>query len=404
MRRETKGQIRNVKTKYKDLSFCLNEKSKRLWAATEANSIGRGGINIVHKATGIDFKTIRKGIKELTNGKSDGRIRKVGGGRKSIKDNHNNLLKDLERLIEPVTRGDPESSLLWTCKSTYKLSDALKEQGYAISQKTVYSLLVDLDYSLQSNRKTREGTNHPDRNQQFEYIYKTVKRFQAKGYPTISVDTKKKEKIGEYKNDGREYRKQGKPLAVNMHDFPNKRLGKVAPYGVYDLGKNKGWVSVGIGADTAEFAVNTIRFWWYMMGAPEYPKVPGLLITADCGGSNGYRVKLWKYELQKLANETGMAITVCHFPPGTSKWNKIEHRMFSYITKNWRGRPLETREAVVQLISNTKTKSGLEIKAILDKNVYESGKLVGDSEMSKINQRQHKFHGEWNYQILPLTK
>lgn len=399
---EIEKHIQKVKTKYIELSFCLNEKSKRLWAATEAKSIGRGGINIVHKATGIDFKTIGKGVKELTSGKSDDRLRKVGGGRKKIRDTQGNILEALEKLIEPVTRGDPESSLLWTCKSTYKLCDELNVQGYAVSQKTVYSLLVDLDYSLQSNRKRREGTDHPDRNEQFEFIYKMVKKFQANGNPTISVDTKKKENIGEYKNNGREYRKQGNPLEVNTHDFPDKILGKVAPYGVYDIGKNKGWVSVGISADTAEFAVNTIRNWWYIMGAAEYPKVTELLITADCGGSNGYRVRLWKYELQKLANELGIVITVCHFPPGTSKWNKIEHRMFSYITKNWRGRPLETRETVVQLISNTKTKTGLEIKAILDNNIYEKGKLVSDDEMSMVNQRQNDFHGEWNYQILPL--
>lgn len=401
MHKIIKTAIQNVKLKFKQLSFCLNEKSKRLWAATEANSIGRGGINIVHKATDIDFKTIRKGINELANKIKDDRIRKMGGGRKKLKNTQENLLKDLEKLIDPVTRGDPESSLLWTCKSTYKLSDELIAQGYNISQKTVYSLLVDLDYSLQSNRKRREGTNHPDRNEQFEYIYKKVKEFQKKGNPTISVDTKKKENIGEYKNQGREYRKKGEPLEVNMHDFPDKKLGKVAPYGVYDIGKNKGWVSVGISSDTAEFAVNTIRNWWYIMGKPEYPNITELLITADCGGSNGYRVKLWKYELQKLANELNITITICHFPPGTSKWNKIEHRMFSYITKNWRGRPLETRETVIQLIANTRTKTGLEIRAILDNNIYEKGKTVSADAMSKLNQRQNDFHGEWNYQILP---
>jgi transposase len=397
-----KAHILNVKLKYKQLSFCLNEKSKRLWAATEANSIGRGGINAVHKATGIDFKTIRKGINDLANNKNDYRIRRIGGGRKKINETQHDILKDLEKLIEPITRGDPESSLLWTCKSTYKLSEELRAQGYTISQKTVYSALVDLNFSLQSNRKRREGTNHPDRNEQFEYIYKKVKNFQAHGYPTISVDTKKKEVIGEYKNQGREYRKKGNPIEVNMHDFPDKELGKVAPYGVYDIGKNKGWVSVGISSDTAEFAVNTIRNWWYVMGRPEYKKIRQLLITADCGGSNGYRVKLWKYELQKLANELGVIITVCHFPPGTSKWNKIEHRMFSYITKNWRGRPLETRETVVQLISNTRTKTGLIIKAILDKNIYATGKTIDEAELTNINQRQNSFHGEWNYQILPI--
>ncbi len=402
MSEAAKAHVKSVKLKFRQLSFCLNEKSKRLWAATEANSIGRGGINIVHKATRIDFKTIRKGINDLANKEKDDRIRRLGGGRKKINVAQRDILKELERLIEPVTRGDPESSLLWTCKSTYKLSDELKARGYTISQKTVYSVLVDLDYSLQANRKRREGTNHPDRNKQFEYIYKKVKEFQTNGYPTISVDTKKKETIGAYKNQGREYRKKGKPLEVNMHDFPDKELGKVSPYGVYDIGKNKGWVSVGISSDTAEFAVNTIRSWWHVMGKPEYKKIRQLLITADCGGSNGYRVKLWKYELQKLANELGIIITVCHFPPGTSKWNKIEHRMFSYITQNWRGRPLETRETVVQLISNTRTKTGLEIKAILDNNIYEKGKSIDEAEMSKINQQQSDFHGEWNYQILPL--
>lgn len=396
--------IQNVKNKYRQLSFCLDEKSKRLWAATEANSIGWGGINIVHKATGIDFKTIRKGVNELTTNVRSNRIRKIGGGRKKLKETQTNLLKKLEALIEPVTRGDPESALLWTCKSTYKLSEELRLQGYTVCQKTVYSLLVDLDYSLQSNRKKREGNDHPDRNEQFEHIYKKVKMFQKAGNPTISVDTKKKENIGEYKNQGREYRKKGKPIEVNMHDFPDKKLGKVAPYGVYDIGKNKGWVSVGISADTAEFAVNTIRSWWYMMGAPEYPKIKKILITADCGGSNGYRVKLWKYELQKLADELDIAVAVCHFPPGTSKWNKIEHRMFSYITKNWRGRPLESRETVIQLISNTKTKTGLEINAILDNNIYEKGIHISAKEMSQVNERKDSFHGEWNYQILPRSK
>ena len=404
MVQDREKDIQNVKNKYRQLSFCLDEKSKRLWAATEANSIGWGGINIVHKATGIDFKTIRKGVNELATNVRSNRIRKIGGGRKKLKETQTNLLKKLEDLIEPVTRGDPESALLWTCKSTYKLSEELRLQGYTVCQKTVYSLLVDLDYSLQSNRKRREGNDHPDRNEQFEHIYKKVKMFQKAGNPTISVDTKKKENIGEYKNQGREYRKKGKPLEVNMHDFPDKKLGKVAPYGVYDIGKNKGWVSVGISADTAEFAVNTIRSWWYMMGAPEYPKIKKILITADCGGSNGYRVKLWKYELQKLADELDIAVAVCHFPPGTSKWNKIEHRMFSYITKNWRGRPLESRETVIQLISNTKTKTGLEINAVLDNNIYEKGIHISAKEMSQINERKDSFHGEWNYQILPRSK
>lgn len=393
--------VQNIKNKYCHLSFCLDEKGKRLWAATEANSIGWGGLNIVHEATGIDFKTIRKGITEISSNIRSHRIRREGGGRKKLKETQKDLLKDLESLIEPMTRGDPESSLLWTCKSTYKLSEELKQKGYTVSQKTVYTLLVDLDYSLQSNRKRHEGAHHPDRNKQFEYIYRKIQVFQKAGNPTISVDTKKKENIGNFKNQGREYRKKCKPVELNTHDFPDKKLGKVAPYGVYDIGKNKGWVSVGISADTAEFAVNTIRNWWYTMGAPEYPKMKKILITADCGGSNGYRVKLWKYELQKLANELGATIAVSHFPPGTSKWNKIEHRMFSYITKNWRGRPLESRETVIQLISNTKTKTGLEIRAILDNNEYQKGITISEDVMVLVKVQKDKFHGEWNYQIKP---
>ena len=393
--------VENIQDKYEQLSFCLNEKSRRLWAATEAKSIGRGGISIVHDATGIDFKTIRKGIKELEGSDQNKRIRKTGGGRKKLKDVEINLVSDLQVLVDPVTRGDPESPLLWTCKSTYKLCEELNNQGYNISQKTVYSLLVDMDYSLQSNRKRNEGKNHPDRDQQFRHISNKVNLFLKKGNPVISVDTKKKENIGNFKNQGKEFQQKGKPIEVKVHDFLDKNLGKVAPYGVYDIGKNKGWVGVGISADTAEFAVNTIRNWWYIMGKPEYPNANEILITADGGGSNGYRVRLWKHELQKFANEVEMAISVCHFPPGTSKWNKIEHRMFSYITKNWRGRPLETREAVVQLIANTKTKTGLKIMAILDENEYTKGKKIDNEIMAQIKLRKSIFHGEWNYKISP---
>lgn len=393
--------VENIQDKYEQLSFCLNEKSRRLWAATEAKSIGRGGISIVHDATGIDFKTIRKGIKELEGSGQNKRVRKTGGGRKKLKDVEMNLVSDLQVLVDPVTRGDPESPLLWTCKSTYKLCEELNNQGYNISQKTVYSLLVDMDYSLQSNRKRNEGKNHPDRDQQFRHISNKVNLFLKKGNPVISVDTKKKENIGNFKNQGKEFQQKGKPIEVKVHDFLDKNLGKVAPYGVYDIGKNKGWVGVGISADTAEFAVNTIRNWWYIMGKPEYPNANEILITADGGGSNGYRVRLWKHELQKFANEVEMAISVCHFPPGTSKWNKIEHRMFSYITKNWRGRPLETREAVVQLIANTKTKTGLKIMAILDENEYTKGKKIDNEIMAQIKLRKSIFHGEWNYKISP---
>ena len=392
--------IKSIQDKYSQLSHCLNEKSRRIWAATEAKSLGRGGISIVHSATGIDYKTIRKGIAEILSDAAIDSIRQPGGGRKSLIAKNTSLPGELELLIDPVTRGDPESPLLWTSKSTYKLAEELNAKGFSISQKTVYSLLVDLEYSLQSNRKRHEGTEHPDRNEQFEYIYRKIKLFQRSGDPTISVDTKKKEIIGNYKNSGAEYHKKYSPTEVNMHDFPDKILGKVAPYGVYDIGKNAGWVCVGISSDTAEFAVNTIRCWWHMMGKKEYKYCKRILITADCGGSNGNRVKLWKFELQKLANELGITIHVSHFPPGTSKWNKIEHRMFSYITANWRGRPLISREVVVQLIANTTTTNGLKIQAILDENDYVKGIKLSNDQINAISEKQDAFHGEWNYQII----
>ena len=351
-----------------------------MWAATEAKSYGWGGITVVSEATGIDPKTIRKGLLELDEKQRApaDRIRSTGGGRKKLTATHKNLLDDLESLVEPDSRGDPESPLRWTSKSTYKLSEELKNKGYSVCQRTVCSLLVDLDYSLQSNKKMKEGSNHPDRDAQFHYIYERVKYFQSHNTPVISVDTKKKENIGEFKNAGREYHKKGTPTEVNVHDFPDKNLGKVSPYGVYDLSKNKGWVNVGISADTAEFAVHSIRCWWYIMGKGAYPEARELLITADCGGSNGHRVRLWKVELQKMATEMEMEISVCHFPPGTSKWNKIEHKMFSYISKNWRGKPLIARETVVKLIASTATTKGLEIQALLDENVYEKGIKVND--------------------------
>lgn len=398
------SKIQEVHEKYKWISEHLSEKSRRIWAATEANSIGWGGITTISKATGIDAKTIRKGIVELgekQGGESANRIRREGGGRKKLRDTEKNILKALESLINPVTRGDPESPLRWTCKSTYKLAEALVKKGYKISQRTVYNLLVFQEYSLQSNKKTKEGANHPDRDKQFKYINNQVKMFQKCNSPALSVDTKKKENIGNYKNNGREYRKKKNPEKVNGHDFPNKKLGKVSPYGVYDIGKNKGWISVGISGDTAAFAVNTIRSWWYQMGVSSYKQTKKILITADCGGSNGNKVRLWKVELQKLANELNKEIYVSHFPPGTSKWNKIEHRMFSYISGNWRGRPLITREAVVNLIANTKTKTGLEIRSALDENEYETGIKVSDDDMNTINISEARFHGEWNYCIFP---
>ena len=395
--------LKNIGGKYKGISFCLNERSRRIWAATEAKSYGWGGITVVSEATSIDHKTIRKGILELDDKENipGDSIRKKGGGRKKLKYTQKDLLRDLESLVEPLTRGDPESPLRWTCKSTYKLADELSNKGYKVCQRTVCDLLADLDYSLQSNKKAREGANHPDRDAQFQYINEKLKYFRFRKNPSISVDTKKKENIGNYKNEGKEYNKKGKPIEVNVHDFPDKKLGKVSPYGIYDLSENKGWVSVGISADTAEFAVNTIRCWWYIMGEAVYPNSDELLITADCGGSNGYRVRLWKVELQRLANELQMAVSVCHFPPGTSKWNKIEHKMFSYISKNWRGRPLITKEAVVKLIANTKTKKGLEIKSMLDENEYEKGIKITDEEIEKINIQRAEFHGEWNYTISP---
>ena len=395
--------VEDIRTKYHNISFCLNERSRRMWAATEAKSFGWGGITTVSKGTGIDPKTIRKGILELDEKQRapDNRIRRTGGGRKKLTKTHDNLLDDLEALVGPDSRGDPESPLRWTSKSTYKLSEELKSEGYSVCQRTVCSLLADLDYSLQSNKKTKEGISHPHRDAQFSYIYKRVKYFQSHNNPVISVDTKKKENIGEFKNAGREYRSKGTPIEVNGHDFPDKDLGKVTPYGVYDVSKNKGWVNVGISADTAEFAVHSIRCWWYLMGKNTYPHARELLITADCGGSNGNRVRLWKVELQKLATELELKISVCHFPPGTSKWNNIEHKMFSYITQNWRGRPLVTRETVVNLIAGTKTKKGLAIRAMLDENMYEKGIKVDDEELATVKLVKADFHGEWNYTIMP---
>lgn len=401
--KQTKA-IHIVQEKYSSLSSHLNEKSRRIWAAAEARSLGRGGMTTVHKATGFDCKTIKKGLKELdSGGKADAdRIRKKGGGRKKLKETNKELVEDLESLIEPYSEGDPVSPLMWTCKSTYNLAEALVEKGYSVVQKTVYNILVDLDYSMRGNKKSKEkGADHPDGNAQFEHINEKVKFFQKEQCPTLSVDTKKKENIGLYKNDGEEWLPKGKETEVSMHDFPDKELGKVVPYGVCDTGKNKGWVSVGISSDTAQFAVNTIRSWWYKMGKLSYGKADKILISADSGGSNGYRVRLWKTELQKLADEIKKEIHVCHFPPGTSKWNKIEHRMFSYITENRRGRPLISRETVVNCIGKTTTEKGLVIKSQLDENIYEKGIKISDKKLAKVNLIKEDFHGEWNYKIIP---
>ncbi len=401
-----------IRKKYQGISHCLDEKSRRLWCATEALAIKEGGVAMVHAATGVSRPTIYAGIKELKGKrgrkgkrnrrkKTDGRIRKKGGGAKATSNETPQILHALESLVEPETKGDPQSPLRWTNKGLRKLSSELKKQGYDVCHSTVGDLLRQLDYSLQLNRKDKEGKSVPDRNAQFQHINDQAKAFLDAGEPVISVDTKKKELIGEYKNEGREYRKKGDPLKVNVHDFPDKENGKVAPYGVYDIGKNKGWVSVGITSDTAEFAVNTIRCWWLKMGKNDYSKAKKLMITADCGGSNGYRVRLWKWELQKLANELDLEIHVSHFPPGTSKWNKIEHKMFSYITQNWRGVPLISQEAVVQLIGSTKTTKGLQIQAQIDYREYSKGKEVDENDFAGIVISKNQFHGEWNYTIFP---
>lgn len=398
-----KNSINIIKQKYKSMASHLNERSRRIWAATEAFAYGRGGITVVCLATGISNKTVIRGLKELKQSDllESNRIRVKGGGRKKLTLSNTDLLKNLNSLIEPSTRGDPENPLLWICKSVRNIAKELKQKGIIVSYRTIGTILKELGYSLQSNKKTKEGKSHADRNAQFHYINDSVKAMHKKGQPAISVDTKKKENLGEFKNNGQILCKKQEPIEVNSHDFPDKNLGKVVPYGVYDIGKNKGWVSVGISSDTAEFAVNTIRAWWYYMGKKVYKNAKELLITADCGGSNGYRARLWKTELQKLANEIELNILVRHFPPGTSKWNKIEHKMFSYISKNWRGRPLVSREVVVNLIGNTRTDKGLKIQAILDQNKYKTGKKISNQEIVKLSIEGDPFHPEWNYTIRP---
>ena len=394
--------INSVREKYGAIADCLTEKGCRLWSAAEALSYGRGGVLLVNKATFISRTTIYQGIKEIQSPSfSNVGIRRKGGGRKKAIDIQKDLLGNLNNLIEPTSRGDPESPLRWTCKSTRNLAKELEKEGFKVSHTTVAMLLIDLNYSLQANKKTLEGSQHEDRNAQFQYINSSVLRLQGLGQPTVSVDTKKKEIIGNYKNNGKVFCPKRKPTLVKSHDFPDKKLGKVSPYGIYDLGQNKGWVSVGISSDTAEFSVNSIRTWWYKMGSPLYPAATELLITADCGGSNGNRVRLWKYELQKLSDETNLKIHVRHFPPGTSKWNKIEHRLFSYISQNWRGKPLISRETVVNLISSTKTDTGLEVRSVLDENFYQKGKKISNEEMATLNIQGDVFHPEWNYSLSP---
>lgn len=398
-----------ISKRFKHLSPLLDEKQLRLYVAAEAMVIGRGGISLASKATGVSRPTITMGCKELleqgaTKSASSAatvRVRKIGGGRKRATDLDETLRSDLEGLVEPVTRGDPESPLRWTSKNVRKLADELKKMGHKTSHRMVAELLHEMDYSLQANRKTAEGSSHPDRNDQFEHIYREVKEFQSCGQPVISVDTKKKERVGDFKNGGRELRPKGDPEKVRVYDFEIPALGKVAPYGVYDQTLNAGWVNVGTDHDTATFAVESIRKWWITMGREAYPNADRLLITADGGGSNGARVRLWKIELQKFANETGLVVSVSHFPPGTSKWNKIEHRLFSYISQNWRGKPLVSHEVIVNLIASTTTRKGLTVKCELDTNKYTKGIKVTDKELSKVNIIRDDFHGEWNYSIHP---
>ena len=399
-------QEQTIKAKYEVLKPELDERGRRLWAATEALSLGHGGIATVARATGLAESTVRLGKKELTSPAvatgSPRRVRRHGAGRTPLTAQDQTLLTALDALVEPTTRVDPMSPLRWTCKSTRRLAQELGRQGHPVSHRKVGQLLKALNYSLQGTRKTREGTAHPDRNAQFEYINTWVKDFQHRGQPVVSVDTKKKELVGDFANGGREYQPQGVPEQVRVHDFLDKHLGKAIPYGVYDMTQNCAWVSVGVDHDTAEFAVATVQQWWQRMGCHMYPQAQQLLITADGGGSNGSRSRLWKVELQKLSDATGLEVSVCHFPPGTSKWNKIEHRVFCHITENWRGRPLVSREVIVNLIANTTTDMGLRVEAALDPHPYETGKKVSDAELAQVNLYPADFHGnDWNYVIKP---
>jgi hypothetical protein len=382
----------------------LDERGRRRFAAAEARMAGRGGVTAVSRITGLARSTIRRGLDELERAAGDavsGRVRRPGGGRKKATEVDPTLPSDLKDLVEPATRGDPEAPLLWTSRSLRNLADALRALGHEIGHNVVGDLLRQLNYSLQSNRKTKEGAHNPDRDAQFGYINTQVKAALTAGQPAISVDTKKKELVGDFKNAGRELRPKGQPEPVRVHDFKIPELGRAAPYGIYGIAGNTGWVSVGIDHDTASFAVNAIRRWWLEMGRARYPDAKALLITADCGGSNGVRVRLWKRELQNLADELGLTVTVCHLPPGTSKWNKIEHRLFSFITQNWRGKPLVSYQAIVQLIASTTTRTGLNVKCGIDPNLYPAGIKVSDAEMAAINIAPHEFHGEWNYSISP---
>lgn len=402
-------QEQAIKAKYEALQAELDERARRLWAATEALSLGHGGVATVARATGLAESTVRLGKKELhspaTASAAPRRLRRPGAGRKARTTHDQQLLQALDALVEPTTRGDPMSPLRWTCKSTRRLAKELGRQGHHVSHSTVGQLLKALHYSLQGTRKTREGAAHPERNAQFEYIHARVKDFQHRGQPVVSVDTKKKELVGDFANGGREYQPQGTPERVRVHDFLDKQWGKAIPYGVYDLTQNCGWVSVGVDHDTADFAGATLQQWWQRRGQGRYPHAQQLLITADGGGSNSSRSRLWKVALQQLSDATGLEVHVCHFPPGTSKWNKIEHRLFCHITENWRGRPLVSHEVIVNLIANTTTEAGLRVEAVLDPASYETGKKVSDAELAQVNLYPADFHGnDWNYVIKPRNQ
>jgi len=404
--------VASIRSKFEALRPFLDERRRRLWAAAEAIVLGHGGSTAVATATGLRRNTIRAGIRELQTSRSrsaagsaatgeERRIRAPGGGRKPLTSHDPALLRDLEALVEPVARGDPMSPLRWTCKSTRQLAAELVRQGHQVSHQTVAELLHALDYSLQATRKTREGADHPDRDAQFAYINEQTHAYQQRGQPVISVDAKKKELVGDFKNGGREWQPAGHPEAVRVHDFLDRQLGKALPYGVYDVAANQGWVSVGIDHDTAAFAVATVQRWWEQMGHLTYPSATELLITADSGGSNSSHIRLWKTELQRLADETGLRISVCHFPPGTSKWNAIEHRLFCHVTQNWRRRPLVSLAVIVNLIGHTTTRTGLTVRADLDTGAYPTGIKVPDTDLAAVQLEPATFHGDWNYAIAP---
>jgi hypothetical protein len=400
----SKATVAVLREKYQALAHVMDERVLRRWAATEAQALGWGGISAVAEATGLSRTTIRSGIAELHDPRPEpppDRIRRPGAGRPRLTDSDPKLRDDLSRLLEPATLGDPEAPLLWTSKSTRRLADALGALGHKISHDSVGRALEDMGYRLQGNRKTEDGDDHPDRDAQFEYINRCARRFQKRHQPVVSVDAKKRELVGNFRNPGREWRPEGSAPRVRTHDFRDEELGIAIPYGIYDLTRNDGWVSVGIDHNTAEFAAESVRRWWERMGSLAYPSAEQLLITADGGGSNGSRARLWKLTLQRLADRLGLRITVCHFPPGTSKWNKVEHRMFCHITENWRGRPLVSRAVIVNLIGHVRTGEGLRIRAELDTNSYPKGIKVSDEELAKVRLRRAKFHGDWNYTILP---